>query len=229
MAVKKKVIRAAPKKKPVVKKPAVKKPAVKKPAVKKPAVKKPAVKKAAPTSVKKAVKKAPAKKAPAKKAAAASTAVPRKRATVGRKAAPLKSKRPSTKAAAPKKRVLAVSRSSVPENREALALAHAIATVALDKKATDVVILDVRARGASVGYDYLVLASGDSDVQLDAIKNGVADAVGATQRKPSSVESAPDWVLVNFDDVVAHFFTPEKRQMYDLEGLWSDAERIAVG
>ena len=213
MAVKKKVIRAAPKKKPVVKKPAVKKPAPK--SVKKAAAKKPA--------------KAAVKKAPAKKAAAASTAVPRKRATVGRKAAPLKSKRPSTKAAAPKKRVLAVSRSSVPENREALALAHAIATVALDKKATDVVILDVRARGASVGYDYLVLASGDSDVQLDAIKNGVADAVGATQRKPSSVESAPDWVLVNFDDVVAHFFTPEKRQMYDLEGLWSDAERIAVG
>ena len=97
-----------------------------------------------------------------------------------------------------------------------------------DKKATNVLVLDLTHKSGAVGYDYLVLASGDSDVQLDALKNGVEDLLKARGRRPSSVEPSPDWVCLNLDDVVVHFFTPDKREMYDLEGLWSDADRISL-
>jgi ribosome-associated protein len=159
-----------------------------------------------------------------------------------RKPAP-KSKRPSPRKAAPRKKALTSKRPkrptkpkapkkapkrALPENPQALALAKAVAQVAVDKKAEDVVVLDVRARGSEVGYDYLVLASADTDRQLSAIADAVDEALRQPFRKPSSTERSPDWVLVNFDDVIVHLFTPDKRALYDLEGLWSDAPRLKV-
>ncbi len=134
-------------------------------------------------------------------------------------------KRPTRPRPAPKKK--GPSR-PLPENPQALALAKAVAKVAQDKKAEDVVVLDVRARGGAVGYDYLVLASADTDRQLSAIADSVDDAVREAFRRPSSTERSPDWVLVNFDDVIVHLFTPDKRSLYDIEGLWSDAPRLKV-
>ena len=114
------------------------------------------------------------------------------------------------------------------ENPEALALAHTIARIALDKKATDVTIIDMRARGAAVGYDYIVLASGASDRQLEAIEDALDEQLRPAGRRARGVEASPEWVLVHFDEVVAHFFTPDKRHLIDLEGLWSDAPRVEV-
>jgi ribosome-associated protein len=178
--------------------------------------KKPVAKKAA--SRKPASKKAPARKPVAKKSTAKKPA---------RKIAPRKARRAPVKRPAAKKRSTGKVAARVP-NPEGLELARAVADVALDKKAEDVIVLDLTHKAGAVGYDYLVIATGDSDVQLDAMKNGVEELLKARTRKPSSVEPSPDWVCLNLDDVVVHFFTPDKRQMYDLEGLWSDAQRLPV-
>jgi ribosome-associated protein len=114
------------------------------------------------------------------------------------------------------------------ENPGALALARTIARVAQDKKASDVLVIDTRLRGAAVGYDYVVLASGDSDRQLVAIADAVEDTLQGQGTRATSIEAASDWVLVNYTDVVAHFFTPDKRTTYDLEGLWSDVPRVPL-
>jgi ribosome-associated protein len=114
------------------------------------------------------------------------------------------------------------------EAPKALALARDIAKVALEKKALDVLIIDTRARASSVGYDYIVLATGESERQLTAIADALDETLKPRGHRPSNVEPAPDWVLVDYDDVVVHLFTPEKRATYDLEGLWSDAPRVAL-
>jgi ribosome-associated protein len=185
-----------------------------------------------PAGAKKAAPSRPAaKKLAAKKPAAARKgAAPRKAKAPGARKPPLKSKRPAVRAKRPAKKPghAAAATLQVKENREGLALARAIAFAALEKKALDVVVIDTRARGPLVGYDYVVLASGESDRQLDAIAQAVEDQAALQGRKPTGVESSPDWVLCNFDDVVAHFFTPDKRGTYDLEGLWSDAPRVPL-
>lgn len=143
----------------------------------------------------------------------------------GKKAPLTARRRPAPKRPVKKPKV---QKPALPENKEGLALAVAAAKATLDKKAEDVVVLDVRARGASVGYDYLVLASGDNDRLLEALADAVEVAGKALSRKPTSIERSPDWVLVNFDDVIVHLFTPDKRGLYDLEGFWSDAPRLRV-
>lgn len=181
---------------------------------KKSAAKKKPTRKAAPS-------KAKTSRSSAKKPAGKTTRTP-----AGRKTSPRTSKRPSVKRPPARKKVVVQKRRIA--NPEGLELARAIAVVADDKKATNVLVLDLTHKSGAVGYDYLVLASGDSDVQLDALKNGVEDLLKARGRRPSSVEPSPDWVCLNLDDVVVHFFTPDKREMYDLEGLWSDADRISL-
>jgi ribosome-associated protein len=205
------------------------------------AKKKPLTKKSPP---KKSVKKPTAKKAkptPAKKGASTSstkTASKAKTRTPVRKAAPAKGKRAPKKApfkarrpAVKKPRAKAKKAAPKPvvaENAAALALARTIARVALDKKGSDVVVLDVRERGALVGYDYVVLATGDSDPQLAAIAEGVDEVLRPEGRRPTTSEASPDWVLINYDDVVAHFLTPEKRGELDFEGMWADAARVSL-
>lgn len=169
----------------------------------------------------------PAGKKPAPARRAAGKAAARSGGASGRGRAPLKSKRPALKARRPAKKVARV----VPilrENPEGLKLARTIARVAQDKKASDVLIIDTRLRGAQVGYDYVVLASGDSDRQLTAIADAVAEALEPQGQIAHSVEASADWVLVNYTDVVAHFFTPDTRATYDLEGLWSDVPRVPL-
>lgn len=139
----------------------------------------------------------------------------------------LKSRRPSLRPKRPAK-ALPKAKSIFPENPEALALARAIAHVAAEKKATDVLIIDTRARGSAVGYDYVVIASGESERQLEAISSAVDEVLKPKGRKAASIEASADWVLANYDDVVAHFFTPDTRGTYDLEGLWSDAPRVSL-
>lgn len=117
---------------------------------------------------------------------------------------------------------------ALPEAPLALALAKSIAQVAVEKKADDVLIIDVRAQSAAVGYDYVVLASGESDRQLTAIHEGVESLLKPQGKRAASVEASPDWVCVNYDEgVVAHFFTPDKRDVMNLEGLWSEAPRVS--
>src|SRR3954469_2888223 len=128
------------------------------------------------------------------------TAAKKKRPT-----APKRAKRPVTKTRARKVRPPRAAGRIVP-NEKALEPARSLATAVLDKKATDVVILDVRGRASYA--DYIVVASGDSDVQLRAMAEGVHERLKAAGARPisSEGEAGASWVLIDYGDVVAHFF-----------------------
>ncbi len=101
--------------------------------------------------------------------------------------------------------------------------AHAI-DAALEKKAHDVTVLDMRQ--VSGVADYFVVCTGESDLQVKAIFEAVEDRIKARcQERPWHVEGAEhrQWVLLDYVDLVVHVFITEKRAFYDLERLWGDA------
>lgn len=98
----------------------------------------------------------------------------------------------------------------------------------LDKKATDVLILQV-APLTSVA-DYLVIGSADSDRQASAIADHIDGTLSRSGSKPRSIEGtrSSQWVLMDFGDVIVHIFRQDVREHYALERLWADAKRIAI-
>lgn len=116
--------------------------------------------------------------------------------------------------------------SSAKESSRRIALLAAQA--GLEKKATGVEIIDVSAK---VDYaDYLVLMTGASDRNVAAIAQEVDGALSKEGFAPMSVEGLPSasWVLIDFVDVVVHVFQRDVRSLYDLDGLWMDADRLPV-
>jgi ribosome-associated protein len=105
-----------------------------------------------------------------------------------------------------------------------------IARLAADKKAVDVVELDLR---GVLGYtDYFVVCSGNTGRQAKAIHDGIAEGLKAEQGAlPSRVEGSAEagWILMDYLDVVVHIFTPETREFYRLEQLWGEAPARAAG
>lgn len=99
---------------------------------------------------------------------------------------------------------------------------------ALDKKASDVVVLDLRHTPAFT--DYFVLCSGQNQRQVKAIADAIEEALRAVRVKPAHVEGydRAEWVLMDFFTFIVHVFTPQTRAFYSLERLWGDAERIEV-
>lgn len=99
---------------------------------------------------------------------------------------------------------------------------------ALDKKAIDVVVLDLR--GTPAFTDFFVLCSGTSNRQVKAIADGVEDALRAAKVRPNHIEGydRAEWVLIDCFTFIVHVFTPQMRAFYGLERLWGDAERIDV-
>ena len=109
------------------------------------------------------------------------------------------------------------------------ALARLCADGALDKKAEDVVILDMRA--ISSFTDFFVIVSGSSDPQLKAIATSIRGKVrDAIDLKPLAEDGFPgsQWVIIDYGSVIVHIFHREKRDLYALETLWSDARRIEI-
>jgi ribosome-associated protein len=102
------------------------------------------------------------------------------------------------------------------------------ARAALDKKASDVVILDLRK--ATDFTDYFVLASGTSQRQIVAIADAVQEAMRAEDLRPQHVEGYPrqEWILLDYSGFVVHIFTPRTRSFYDLERLWGGAARVEM-
>ena len=99
---------------------------------------------------------------------------------------------------------------------------------ALDKKAHDVVVLDLRETPAFT--DFFLVCSGQNVRQVQAIADSIEEALRAAKVRPSHVEGydRADWVLMDFFTFIVHVFTPATRKFYSLERLWGDAERIAV-
>jgi len=107
-------------------------------------------------------------------------------------------------------------------------LADRIASLALEKKAREIVILDLRKLTAAA--DAFVICTGDSETQVKAIADHVAEKLGAAGNKAWHVEGQEGrrWVLLDFVDVVVHVFHRETRSFYSLETLWGDAPATRI-
>lgn len=99
---------------------------------------------------------------------------------------------------------------------------------ALDKKAIDVVVLDLRHTPAFT--DFFLLCSGQNTRQVHAIADAIEAALRALKVRPNHVEGYDrgEWVLMDFFTFIVHVFTPQTRDFYSLERLWGDAVRIEV-
>ena len=99
---------------------------------------------------------------------------------------------------------------------------------ALDKKACDLVVLDVR--GETSIADYFILCSGRSDRQVQSIVQGIEENAGSEGIRPYAVEGAQrgHWALIDFSDVIVHVFYEPVREFYDLDGLWGHAPRARL-
>lgn len=116
-------------------------------------------------------------------------------------------------------------------------LATQIAKLASDKKAQDIVILDMR--GLVNFCDYFVLATGTSDRQVKAIAEGIDEGLSQAgihahvgrEKKGFQSSNNPEaigaWILLDIGDVVVHIFEPNAREFYGLEHLWQDAPTVA--
>ena len=105
-------------------------------------------------------------------------------------------------------------------------LAHRLAAIADEKKATDLVALDVR---RLVGYtDYLVICTARNERQAKAIHDEVYHQLKRDGWLPARVEGEreSEWVLMDYLDAVLHVFTPEPRERYRLEQLWGEAGHL---
>jgi ribosome-associated protein len=98
-----------------------------------------------------------------------------------------------------------------------------VGELALERKASDVVALDLR--GISTATDYFILASGSSDIQVRAIAQHIVEELKKQNLRPGHVEGMEGgrWVLVDYIDFVVHVFHPAAREFYQLETLWGDA------
>jgi ribosome-associated protein len=102
-------------------------------------------------------------------------------------------------------------------------LAHKIVDAVANKKASNIVMLDMR----EVTYlaDYYVLCDGGSKRQIDAITSDLLENLKKEGSQHAVLEGNPEsgWVLIDFGSVIIHVFTPEKRAYYQLEDLWDNA------
>ena len=99
---------------------------------------------------------------------------------------------------------------------------------AADKRATDIVALDLR-KISSV-TDYFVICSGSSDTNVRAIADAVREKLKEAGVRPFGVEGYRDgtWILMDYIDFVFHIFQSEKRVIFSLEDLWKDAARVPL-
>ena len=103
-------------------------------------------------------------------------------------------------------------------------LAKKIAAAADDKKARDIVVIDLS--GKTDIADYFVICEGDTDRHVRAICDAIEDGCKKYGMRATHISGYEDasWACMDFDDVVAHIFLPGERSYYDLEGLWAATE-----
>lgn len=105
-------------------------------------------------------------------------------------------------------------------------IAKIISQTALDNKAEDLLVLDVRE--LSGFSDYFVIMSGRSTRHVQGLAQAIDQELGKKRIKNSNTEGLDDgqWVLLDFNDVIVHIFYAETRAFYNLEGLWHDAPKV---
>jgi ribosome-associated protein len=110
--------------------------------------------------------------------------------------------------------------------RPPLELARRVVELAEDKKAADMVVLELAP--LTTLADYFVICSGGSERQLDAIADGIISGLRDERLRPIGREgtAASHWVLIDYGSVIVHIFTPPERDYYGLEKHWSEAKTI---
>ena len=114
------------------------------------------------------------------------------------------------------------------ETHDAKEMVTAAAAAAADKKASDLIILEVYEILNIT--DYFLICSGKNDKQTKAIADEVRKTIRELGGKPlrAAGEDLGDWILIDYGDFVVHIFTEEKREYYQLERLWSDAPQLDI-
>jgi len=110
---------------------------------------------------------------------------------------------------------------------ESLELAHLLVDTVLDKKGSHITLLDLREQ--TVFADYFLICTAENDRQLRALANSVVeDAKESGKIVPNGREGLAEagWVLVDFGDLIVHLFSPEMREYYKLEELWTKAHTV---
>ncbi len=109
---------------------------------------------------------------------------------------------------------------------QALALARRVVDILSDRKAADIVLLDIQ-KLASFS-DYFVICSGTSERHMQALTEAVSETLKAGGTRPTQVEGTSDsgWILMDYGDVIVHIFSPETRDYYRLERIWEKAATV---
>ena len=107
-------------------------------------------------------------------------------------------------------------------------LARLCVHAAVEKKAQDPIILDVRKICSFT--DYFVIMSGRSTRHVQGLAEAIEAELRSKRLSTTKAEGLQEgtWVLLDFNDVVVHIFYSESRKFYDIEGLWHDAPRISL-
>lgn len=122
-----------------------------------------------------------------------------------------------------RRKTRAAAEPTAPVDEESLALARRIVDLASDKKASDIVLLEIG--GLTTLADYFVIASAQSERQLGAIADGITEALRDEGVKPIGREGSANahWLLVDYGNVIVHIMAPPERDFYQLERLWAEA------
>ena len=102
------------------------------------------------------------------------------------------------------------------------------AEAASEKKAQDLVVLDLRDIASFT--EYFLICNGNNQRQVQAISDAVADQLREVGKRPLHIEgySNAEWILLDYGDFIVHVFGDSARRFYDLERLWRDAKRVKV-
>jgi ribosome-associated protein len=111
------------------------------------------------------------------------------------------------------------------ETEEAVMMA---ARAASDRKAADLVILDLR--DVAQFTEFFLICTANNPRQVQAVTDAIEESLRQAGKRPSHIEGyvAAEWVLVDYGDFIAHIFSPSSRRFYDLERLWRDAKHVPL-
>ena len=103
-------------------------------------------------------------------------------------------------------------------------LAHTIIDALEDKKAEDILLLDIKENATFT--DYFIICTATSNRMLNALADGVIEKTLAQHKRKGRIEGKPEtgWLVVDYGDIVVHLFDEDLRRYYKLEELWKDGK-----